>query len=103
MLYLMLDRRDNICVAKVGLSRDVQNRRRQYRTHNPFAIMRSECAGTENQEKYCHEVLSKWGKSIDGTEWYVVDEAIFNYLYEKGMGAFYPKGRNIYILEEYGG
>lgn len=102
MLYLMLDRHGSTCLAKVGLSRDVASRRKSYKSHNPLAIMRSECAGTEKQENHCHEILAKWGKRIAGTEWFVVDEAIFEWLYSKGMGAFFPTNKNIYFLEEWG-
>ena len=100
MLYLMMDKHDDFYLVKVGLSRDVSKRRRQYRTHNPLAIMRSECAGTEQREAQCHSKLIEWGaKRVNGTEWFYVSEELFKQIYKEGMGAFFPKHSPIYLTE----
>ena len=85
-------------LVKVGESRQLNNRRRNYKSHNPFAIMRSSCAGTESQEKDCHLKLYLIGKKVSGTEWFIVNEECFNELYQKGMGYFFTD-RNIYFDE----
>lgn len=99
MLYLMMDEKKKCNLVKVGESRQLNKRRRSYKTHNPCAIMRSTCAGTEMQETLCHMKLNKIGKRILNTEWYMVSDEIFTKLYEEGMGFFFPTGKNIYFDE----
>ena len=102
MLYLMLDINNGQKLAKVGVTRQSVNQRRgQYKTHNPLAIMRSSCAGTEGQESRCHSILFSKGRRIKGTEWAVVSDEVFAQLYEKGMGYFYPKHAPIHFHERF--
>lgn len=102
MLYLMLDQTPTQKLAKVGFSnKTVVNRRKNYKTHNPLAIMRSSCAGGKSTEKKCHELLFSLGDRIVGTEWAVVPNELFNELYEKGMGYFLPKQKPIHFLEQF--
>ena len=101
MLYLMMDKTDKEYLVKVGYSNgEVSRRRRQYRSHNPRAIMRSSCAGSTSMEAQCHRELSKMGGSrIGGTEWFVVSKEVFDKLYTEGMGHFRPNHRPIHFLE----
>ena len=49
MLYLMMDKKSDYRLVKVGYSDGVKNiktRRKSYYSYNPFAIMRSSCAGS---------------------------------------------------------
>lgn len=63
MLYLMMDKTDKEFLVKVGFSDgETTRRRRQYRSYNPRAIMRSSCAGSTSMEKRCHQDLAKWGR-----------------------------------------
>ena len=100
MLYLMMDESCGKLLVKVGETRDLKSRRRSYKSHNPLAIMRSSCAGTEIAEEYCHKELAKLGERVPRTEWFVVSETVFNYLYTMGMKAFFTD-RNIYMEEEF--
>ena len=100
MLYLMMTESCGKNLVKVGESRDITARRRSYKSHNPLAIMRSSCAGTEVAEEYCHKELSKLGERIKGTEWFIVSDTVFSYLYSVGMKAFFTD-RKIYFDEEY--
>ena len=46
MLYLMMDKTDKEYLVKVGFSHGgTGQRRKQYYSYNPRAIMRSSCAG----------------------------------------------------------
>ena len=100
MLYLMMDRCYDKYLVKVGESRDLTKRRRNYLSHNPLAIMRSSCAGTEIAEEFCHKELVKLGERVPHTEWFVVSKTVFDYLYSVGMRAFFTD-RNIYFEEEF--
>ena len=101
MLYLMLNESRGMKLAKVGVTRNAVNvRRAQYRSHNPTAIMRSSCAGTESQESHCHSVLRSIGKGM-GNEWVAVPDNVFNELVEKGMAYFYPNKKPIHMLEKW--
>lgn len=100
MLYLMMCESNGKNLVKVGESRDLISRRKSYKSHNPLAIMRSSCAGTEIAEDYCHKELAKLGTRIKGTEWFVVSDTVFSYLYTVGMKAFFTD-RNIYLDEEF--
>lgn len=91
MLYLMMDRTPNTYIVKVGMSKNPSQRRRDYKSLNPLAIMRCECAGMRTEENYCHSALAKIGNRIKGTEWYIVSEEIFTNLYENGILALYEK------------
>ena len=102
MLYLMLDKRGTDYYAKVGLAKSPKERRRNYNTHNPCAIMRSTCAGVCADETRCRQTLALMSITrIGSTEWFKVDEPTFNLLYEKGMEALKPKQRPIHFLEEF--
>ena len=102
MLYLMLDMHNGTKLAKVGVTRRaLRQRRSQYKTHNPLAIMRSSCAGTEGQEGRCQTVLFSKGTRIRGTEWAIVSDELFSELYEKGMGYFYPNHSPIHFHERF--
>ena len=99
MLYLMMDQKKNCNLVKVGESRKVNDRRSNYKSHNPFAIMRSTCAGTEYEEAKCHSMLYRLGQRVSGTEWFIVSDEVFAMLYREGMGYFYPENKKIYFHE----
>lgn len=101
MLYLMMDQKKKCNLVKVGESRQLNNRRSNYKSHNPFAIMRSTCAGTENEEYKCHCILYKIGQRVPGTEWFIVSDVVFEMLYQQGMGYFFPEKKNIYFNENF--
>lgn len=101
MLYLMLMQSNTSCYAKVGYSYgDVSKRRRQYKTHNPAAIMRSSCAGDE--EVLCRNKLKAMGgERIKGSEWFIVPYTAYQKLYDEGMAIFKPKQKPIHFLETF--
>lgn len=99
MLYLMMDQKKNYNLVKVGESRQLDNRRSNYKSHNPFAIMRSTCAGTEAEERKCHSMLYNLGQRVTGTEWFIVSNETFTMLYNYGMGYFFPEKKKIYFHE----
>ena len=99
MLYLMMDQKKNYNLVKVGESRQLDNRRSNYKSHNPFAIMRSTCAGTESEERKCHTMLYTLGQRVTGTEWFIVSDEVFTMLYNYGMGYFFPEKKKIYFHE----
>lgn len=103
MLYLMLMQTDTTYYAKVGYShRGTANRRRQYKTHNPAAIMRSSCAGAE--ETKCREKLKDMGGTrVQGSEWFIVPHAVYQDLYDKGMAVFKPNQKPIHFIEQFQG
>lgn len=105
MLYMMMNKCNGKHLVKIGFS-DRQNhlrtRRKAYYSYNPTAIMRSSCAGNTEMEKACRVLLTEWGGTrIQGTEWFVIPEQLFNELYVKGMAAFRPNHQPIYFLEEF--
>ena len=77
MSYMVLDKKDNNYMVKVGMSRNLQKRINDYKSHNPLAIVICSCAGTEREEKYCHNMLSQVYQRIKGTEWFLVDEKFY--------------------------
>ena len=101
MLYLMMCKSNNKNIVKVGVTRQLTQRRAQYKSHNPFAIMRSSCAGTEGQENKCHSLLNQIGKRITGTEWFEVSDEVFQDLYSQGMQKFFPNHSPIYFDEKF--
>ena len=100
MIYLMMDQKKNCNLVKVGLSRKLNDRRADYYSLNPMAIMRSSCSGTEAAENACRDTLKKLGKRIKGTEWFIVSDEIFEKLYNEGMGFFYSN-RKITFNEKF--
>lgn len=105
MLYLMMSKTNDLYLVKVGYSngpKNLRQRRSAYYSYNPLAIMRSSCAGSRELESDCHSQLIKNNcVRIKGTEWFVVPKEVFNLLYSKGMGAFYPNHKPIHFLEEF--
>lgn len=101
MVYLMMDKNTRGNLVKIGVSRDLTSRRRSYKTHNPYAIMRSSCAGTESQESKAHSILARNGKRIKGTEWFEVSDEMFERLYKQGMKAIFPKQNPIHFHESF--
>ena len=101
MLYLMLDSSKKHYFAKVGFAKNPKERRKQYLTHSPSAIMRSTCPGTTADEANCRKVLSTMGISSMGTEWYLINEEAFNLLYKEGLKALKPKTKSIHFVESY--
>ena len=99
MLYLMLDSSKKHYFAKVGFAKNPKERRKQYLTHSPSAIMRSTCPGTTADEASCRKNLETMGISINGTEWYIVKEEDFKLLYERGLAALRPKSKSIHFIE----
>lgn len=102
MLYLMLDKRGDEYYAKVGLAKSPKQRRYNYKTHNPCAIMRSTCAGTESAERNAHSVLGNLSlRRVNGTEWFQVPKEVFDELYKKGLAVIRPNQKPIHFIENY--
>lgn len=101
MLYLMMEKSNDKFFVKVGESRSPKTRRKTYKTHNPTAIMRSTCAGTASAEKASRVVLDKLGKRLEGSEWYEVNEAVFNKFYLEGLKVVRPNQSPIKFIEEF--
>lgn len=101
MIYLMMDKNREYNLVKVGVTRKLDVRRSNYKSHNPLAIMRSSCAGTEEKEIRCHTKLKEIGQRVKGTEWFIVNNSIFTELYNKGLGYFFPKHSPIYFNESF--
>lgn len=101
MLYLMMEKSNNKFFVKVGESTNLDARRKTYKTHNPTAIMRSTCAGRKDAEKLARTVLDKLGKRLSRSEWYEVDETVFNRFYSEGLKVVRPKQSPIHFKEEF--
>ena len=105
MLYLMMSKTNGLYLVKVGYSHgtaNLRNRRSSYYSYNPLAIMRSSCAGSRELENDCRNQLTKNNCTrIKGTEWFITPKEVFDVLYSKGMGAFYPNHKPIHFLEEF--
>lgn len=104
MLYLMMCQGKEKNMVKVGLTQDrsCERRRKEYRTHNPLAIMRSRCAGTNGAEKDARAFLTeKGGVREEGSEWFCVSDEVFDNLYKQGLGYVFPKVKNIYFEEDF--
>ena len=102
----MLDQNKTKNFAKVGFttarSRVNQSTRwGHYQTHNPSAIVRSTCAGMRPQENQCHKILYGLGQKVKGSEWVEVSDELFQELYQKGMGYFYPNHSPIHFIQEF--
>lgn len=101
MVYLMMNKHGDTNLVKVGRASHIPQRRANYRTHNPLAIMRSSCAGTGNAELQCHAKLNQVGERIPRTEWWIVPDEVFETLYKEGMKYFYPNHQPIHFNEEF--
>jgi hypothetical protein len=105
MLYMLgqivLDLRKDLIptyLIKVGLSRDVDRRMNNYRSHNPSAMLISTTAGVEYEEYNCHFFLSRNGCHCYDGEWYSVSKDFFVKCLKEGF-EFFPKQRknqNVY-------
>ena len=101
----MLDDKGDRYLAKVGYSdrSNISNRRQAYYSYNPFAIMRSKCAGGRDEETTARQKLEKAALArVKGTEWFIVTEKLYDELYEKGMRYFYPNtmSKKVYLFED---
>lgn len=104
MLYMLgqhiIDLKDNKekFLIKVGVSRDVDKRIRNYRSDNPSAVCISQTAGTEPDERRCHSFLFLHGNHYNG-EWFSVSKQFFNKCLQEGFTNFplKKKGQNVYI------
>jgi hypothetical protein len=102
MLYLMMNKVNDKYLVKVGETSNIETRRRAYKSANPYAIMRSTCAGTEDEEKAAHRLLATMGTKVKGTdEWFEVSNEVFEEFYQKGMGKVRPKQSPIKFREEF--
>jgi hypothetical protein len=102
MLYLMMNKVNDKYLVKVGKTSNIDNRRRAYKSANPYAIMRSTCAGTANEEKAAHRLLATIGTKVKETnEWYEVSKEVFEEFYQEGMGKVRPRQRPINFKEEF--
>lgn len=100
MLYLMMENSNGKYYVKVGEASRPKERRKAYKTHNPTAIMRSTCAGKKAEEKAARLILDKLGTRVQGSEWYEVNEKIYNEFYNKGLAIVRPKQNPIHFIEE---
>ena len=59
---------------KIGIAKDINNRLKKYKTHNPdFKVLYTR-EGTYSDEYFLHKILDKY--KINDTEWMVYDEHI---------------------------
>jgi hypothetical protein len=102
MLYLMMNKVNDKYLVKVGETSNIETRRRAYKSSNPYAIMRSTCAGTRDEEKAAHRLLATMGTKVKETnEWYEVSKEVFEEFYQEGMGKVRPRQRPINFKEEF--
>lgn len=93
MLYMMaqhgfdLREGNELYLIKVGLSRNIRQRENSYKSDNPSALMIYSTAGTESEERACHNYLSKNGKHYSG-EWYAVSHDFFEKCLKYGFWIF---------------
>ena len=89
MLYMIFDKKENMNLVKVGKARNLGERAAGYTTHNPTAEMRWKSQGTGAEEQSARKQIMDMGgeRVIKRSEWLVVDNALYNLLYEQGFSA----------------
>ena len=97
MLYMLGQRVINneaepICLIKVGMSRDLKKRIKNYKSDNPSAIFISSTAGVEYDEQKCHRYLGLHGRLYSG-EWYQVDNDFYINCLKYGFKNGFPLKR----------
>ena len=91
MLYMVLDESKDKYYVKVGMSRNIPQRKAQYLSHSPSVIFLSSCAGTENEEINAHSFLKQHSlKGSPSNEWNLVSKDFYEECLKKGM-AIIPK------------
>ena len=91
------------CLIKVGVTRDLNKRIKNYKSDNPSAVLISTTAGVEQEESKCHIYLAKIGKLYSG-EWYEVPNNFYVKCLKKGFADFpIDKKQNIYMHTRYTG
>lgn len=112
MIYLMKDEKRNVCLFKVGYTKNIDTRMIPYITHNPMAELvdamvtyrKTKC----ELETAVHEELKSWGidrvEGMDGTvtEWFAVDydSPLYNALTEQGLKAFKACGHRKSLMKD---
>lgn len=61
---------------KIGIAKNIDNRLKQYKTHNPDFEIICTRDGTYSDEYFLHKILEKY--KINDTEWMIYDEKIIN-------------------------
>lgn len=89
MLYMVFDKKQNVNLVKVGKAKNLGERESGYFTHNPLAEMRWKSQGTEAEERYARSQIMALGgtRAIKRSEWLIVNDELYNLLYEKGFSA----------------
>lgn len=89
MLYMVFDKKANINLVKVGKAKKVETRKSGYLTHNPLAEIRWESQGMAEEESRARsQIMNRGGKrAVKRSEWLVVDDELYNELYERGFNA----------------
>lgn len=113
-VYLIIDEKKGVCLAKVGCTADLQTRLQAYKTHNPMA----EVVSIQNtQERTCRRIEDAYHAEFRTlgfysvglppkrgrmSEWFIIpyDSEFYNELKTKGLDAFKAsKGRKTYNLK----
>jgi len=89
MLYMIFDKKANVNLVKVGRARNLGERESGYFTHNPLAELRWKSQGTDTEERYARSQIMEMGgtRAMKRSEWLIVDDKLYNLLYEKGFSA----------------
>lgn len=89
MLYMVFDKKADVNLVKVGKAKNLGERESGYITHNPLAEMRWKSQGTSSEETYARSQIMAMGgtRAMKRSEWLIVDEELYNLLYEKGFSA----------------
>lgn len=89
MLYMIFDKKVGVNLVKVGRAKNLGDRESGYFTHNPLAEMRWKSQGTESEESYARSQIMAMGgqRAMKRSEWLIVDDELYNLLYEKGFRA----------------
>ena len=75
------------CLLKIGYAKNVANRMKAYKTHNPTATPMYSIAGGKALEKRYHSILAQWGNKVSG-EWYQIPFELYKTCHVKGFYCF---------------
>lgn len=89
MLYMIFDKKANVNLVKVGKAKNITERESGYFTHNPLAEIKWKSQGMAKEELSARsQIMSRGGKrAMKRSEWLVVDDELYNELYERGFSA----------------
>lgn len=85
-------------LIKIGYTKKVDKRLREYKTHNPIVIPMWSMAGGKAQEKYFQELLASYSLRQSYGEWYEVSRDMWDACFCYGFKIFTKQNVKQYNL-----